>query len=581
LVSREAAQAMSPSLVGRVAPSKTAREENFPVGSWLLSAALRPHVALFYAVVRAADDVADSPKLTPEEKIAALDEFDAALSGATPVPPGCEAAARLRADLADIGVTVEHPRDVLKAFKQDARKLRYRDWEDLLGYCRLSANPVGRFLLDLHGEDSAGHAASDALCSALQIINHLQDCKADHENLDRVYLPLDFFAAAGTTVEALAAPAASEALRRVLDRTLDGVDELVAAARPLPALIRRPGMRREAAVIVALAERLALELRRRDPLAERVELTLPRKLGCAARGIARTLFGGSRAGAADGSGAIAALTRNRVRRSGTSFYWAMRLLPRDKREAMFAIYSFCREVDDIADGHGGAVTKRKALAAWRAEIAALYDGRPGRMITRALAAPVADFRLRREDFEEIVRGVEMDACGAMLAPSVKELELYCSRVAGAVGLLSVRVFGCADPRADSVALSVGHALQLTNILRDVAEDAALGRLYLPSEMLEAASIYGRDPQEVVRHPNLPEACAALAEIARRRFTEARASLADMAPHDRASLRPAVIMMAVYSRLLDRLVGGGWRRLDPPVSLPRAEKVWIALRHGVL
>ncbi len=568
---------MNPPLVGRVAPSKSARQENFPVGSWLIPAALRPTVALFYAVVRAADDIADSPGLAPDEKLAGLEAFDAALRGEAPVQPGCEAAARLRADLSDKGVTVEHARNLLRAFKQDVTKLRYRDWEDLLGYCRLSADPVGRFLLDLHGEGSDGHAASDALCTALQIINHLQDCQADHRNLDRVYLPLDFFATAGATVEALAAPAASEALRRVLDRTLNGVDELLAEARPLPALTRRPGMRREAAVIVALAERLALELRRRDPLAERVELGLPGKLRCAVRGIARTMGSGARA--RDES--AVAFARDKVRRSGTSFYWAMRILPRVKREAMFAIYAFCREVDDIADERGDAEAKQTALAAWRDQIAALYDGRPGRTITRALAAPVAEFRLRREDFEEILRGVEMDARGEMRAPSLERLELYCSRVAGAVGLLSVRVFGCADPRADSVALSVGHALQLTNILRDVAEDAALGRLYLPRELLDAAAITGRDPQAVARHPNLPKACAALAEIARRRFAEARTSLADMTPRDRASLRPAVIMLAVYSRLLDRLIGGGWRRLDPPVRLPRAEKMWIALRHGVL
>jgi squalene synthase HpnD/squalene synthase HpnC len=563
----------------RVAPSKTAREENFPVGSWLIPADLRPTVALFYSVVRAADDVADSPSLSPDQKIARLEAFDAALTGESPVAPGCEAAAELRTDLSHRGVSVEHARNLLRAFKQDATKLRYRDWEDLLGYCRLSADPVGRFLLDLHGEGDMGHAASDALCTALQIINHLQDCKADYENLDRVYLPLDFFAVAGAEVEALAAPAASEALRGVLDRTLDGVDELVATARSLAAQIRRPGMRREAAVIVTLAERLARELRRRDPLAERVELTTAEKLWCAVRGIARTVFEGRIPKPLEQW--TADLARDRVRRAGTSFYWAMRLLPREKREAMFAIYAFCREVDDIADGHGAAEAKRAALAAWRDEIAALYDGQPSRMITRALVAPVASFGLRREHFEEIISGVEMDADGVMLAPRMDELELYCSRVAGAVGLLSVRVFGCADRRADSVALSVGHALQLTNILRDVGEDAAVGRLYLPRELLDAAGIGGHDPRVVVGHGDLHKACAALAEIAKGRFAEARASLVDMAPDDRAALRPAVIMMAVYSRLLDRLVGIGWRRLHPPVNLPRAEKMWIALRHGML
>lgn len=569
---------MSRPTAGRRTPSKTAKGENFPVGSWLLPGTVRPHVALFYRVVRAADDIADDPHLTPDEKIAGLEAVDAALRGDTPVPANCTEAARLRAQLLAIGVSVEHARNLLRAFKQDATKLRYRDWEDLLGYCRFSADPVGRFLLDIHGEGSDGHDASDGLCTALQIINHLQDCKADYENLDRVYLPLDFFTAAGAVIEELAASAASPAMRRVLDRTLDGVDGLIARARPLASHIQRPGMRREASVIVTLAERLARELRRRDPIAERVELTHFDKLGCALHGIARAFV---ERPSADAAQAAAAYARARVRGSGTSFYWAMRLLPREKREAMFAVYAFCREVDDIVDGPGGDAAKRDSLAAWHEEIDALYNGRPQGLIARALVGPVARFGLRRNDLIEILRGVEMDASGAMRAPTMNHLELYCSRVAGAVGLLSVRVFECDDPRADGFALAVGHALQLTNILRDVAKDAAIGRVYLPREILEAFGIYTRDPEAVLTHPSLPRACAELAGAARRRFDEARSILTTMAPANRRALRPAIIMMMVYARLLDRLVRGDWQRLDPPVSLPRAEKMWIALRHGVL
>ena len=559
-----------------VAPSKTAAGENFPVGSWLLPSNLRPYVAQFYGVVRAADDIADSATLAPDDKIAGLDAFDAALRGETPVAAGCAAAARLGSALADIDVSVEHARELVKAFKQDARKHRYDDWDDLLGYCRLSANPVGRFLLDLHGEGDAGHAASDALCTALQIINHLQDCKDDYENLDRVYLPLDHFAAAGVEVEALSAPAAGPALRRVLDATLDGVDALIAEAQPLAGAIRRPGMRREAAVIVALAERLAVELRYRDPLAERVELTSGQKLGCVVRGLWRSMTGGR----ANLARTELEYARHRARGSGSSFYWAMRLLPKAKSAAMFAVYAFCHEVDDIADGPETDEARRQALAGWRDEIAALYDGRPRRLIARALAGPVARYGLRREDFDEIIRGVVMDAGETMRAPDMATLERYCARVAGAVGLLSVRVFGCVDPRADAFALSVGHALQLTNILRDVAEDAAVGRLYLPRELLDDAGVRDHDPAAVVAHADLPRACAALAVLARHRYAEAWAMLAEMSVDDRASLRPAVIMMAVYGRLLDRLVGGGWRRLEPPVRLPGVEKLWIALRHCV-
>lgn len=559
------------------APSKRAGDENFPVGSWLLPAQLRPHVVLFYNVVRAADDIADHGTLTAEQKIAGLDAFDLALRGETPVAEGCEIAARLSASLGEISVTIDHARALLVAFKQDATKNRYADWQDLMGYCRNSANPVGRFLLDLHGEDEIGHAASDALCAALQIINHLQDCRDDYHDIDRVYLPLDLFAAAAIGVEALDDAKASPALRWVLDQVLDGVDELVAAARPLASTIRHGGMRREASVIVALAEALATELRNRDPLAERVDLSRGQKIACVIRGLWRAMT--ETPGSLDDP--AAAYARALVQRSGSSFYGAMRLLPQDQREAMYAVYAFCREVDDIADGLGTAPAKQKALADWDGEIDALYAGQPKRMISQALAEPVARFGLRRDDFSAILRGVETDANGPVVGPSMENLELYCARVAGAVGLLSVRVFGCSDARADEFALAVGEALQLTNILRDVAEDAHEGRLYLPLEALEAAGIATRDPKAVATHPALPEACATVALAARERFTEAQSMLAAMTADDRASLRPAVVMMTVYDRLLERLVANRWQRPEERIKVPRVEKMWIALRHGVM
>lgn len=568
---------MSPQSGIHIAPSKGAGDENFPVGSWLLPAKARPYVAQFYAVARAADDIADHSSLSAADKLSRLDAFDAALGGAQPALDDCAVAARLATGLKTIGVPVDHARNLLKAFKQDAVKKRYDDWRDLLGYCLYSANPVGRFLLDLHGEGSAGHAASDALCTALQIINHLQDCRDDYRTLDRVYIPLDYFTAADIGVEALDADRASLKMRWVLDRCLDGVDELLIAARPLASLIRHGGMRREASVIVVLAEALAVELRRRDPLAERVSLTAGRKFACAVKGVLRAAFEPT----PSPDDLAASFTRALVRRSGSSFYGAMRLLPKPKREGIYAVYAFCRAVDDIADGPCAVDAKHRALAAWHDDIEALFRGRPSRMLTQALALPVARFGLRRDHLIEIIKGVEMDTQGCLQAPSMEELELYCSRVAGAVGLLAVRVFGCGDPRADDFARAVGAALQFTNILRDVAEDAAEGRLYLPREALDAAGITSRDPLEVIADPALPEACAWVAAIARQRFMEADDLLSAMAIGDRKSLRPAVVMMTVYARLLDRLIAGGWRSPERRVKLPRWENMWIALRYGVL
>ncbi len=270
--------------------ARTKDTENFPVGSWLVAAPLRPTVHAFYAFARTADDIADDPHLPAGEKVRRLEAMDAQLQGG----PGEGPAATIRDRLAEIGVPIVHCRELLVAFVRDANKPRTADWADLMDYCRYSASPVGRFLLDLHGESRDTWEASDALCNALQVLNHLQDCGDDYRALDRVYLPLDAFAAAGADVAELDAAKSSPALRRVLDRTIADTRPLVEAARALPAGIRSGGLKREAAVIVAIAERLLEKLARRDPLAERVELGKFAVLGAALAGLGRTLVPGGR-----------------------------------------------------------------------------------------------------------------------------------------------------------------------------------------------------------------------------------------------------------------------------------------------
>ncbi len=271
-------------------PSKSATDENFPVGSWLLPATLRRHVAIYYAFARAIDDIADDPARSPERKTTELDEMEAVLRGAAPETAEQDKAARLRLSLDETGVPIAHAADLCVAFRRDAVNPRCRDWAELMHYCRYSAAPVGRYLLDLHGESRDTWPSSDALCASLQVINHLQDCQKDFHELDRVYLPLDWLDAAGMDVGALAAPRASPALRSVLDRALDGVDALNAEARALPGLIGNRRMRMEAAVIVNIADRLAGLLRARDPLATRVELSTADKLVCLGGGLRRALW---------------------------------------------------------------------------------------------------------------------------------------------------------------------------------------------------------------------------------------------------------------------------------------------------
>lgn len=270
---------------------KTADDEDYPFGSRLVAARLRPHVARFYRFARLADDIADDPGLTAAQKHARLDALAAVLRGEQPGDDSTAAAAALRHSLRRTGVPLSHALDLLDAFHRDADNPRCADWGDLMAYCRLSAVPVGRFLLDLHGEGPETYAPGDALCAAVQVLNHLQDCAADRRALDRVYLPQDMLAAEGIAEEALDAPAASPQLRRVLDRMLACTDDLLRRARPLPRLIRERRLRLEAAVILALAERMARRLRRADPLRGRVRLPWPSAAAGVAAGLLRGVLG--------------------------------------------------------------------------------------------------------------------------------------------------------------------------------------------------------------------------------------------------------------------------------------------------
>ena len=266
-----------------------------------------------------------------------------------------------------------------------------------------------------------------------------------------------------------------------------------------------------------------------------------------------------------------------VRAAGSSFYGAMRTLPKDRRDAMFAIYAFCREIDDIADDPLPPGERAAALADWRREIDRLYEGHPQKPTARALLLPVARYALRKEDFVALIDGMEMDANEIFHGPSMATLTLYCERVAGAVGMLSIRVFGESGEAGQRLAWALGQALQLTNILRDLKEDAERGRLYLPDELLAKHGIATRDPAAVLAHPALPGVCDELAALARRRFEEA---IAAMRGCDRRKIRPAVVMMHVYRRVLELLIRRGWRRLDEPAKLSKAAKLWIALRYGL-
>jgi squalene synthase HpnD len=263
--------------------------------------------------------------------------------------------------------------------------------------------------------------------------------------------------------------------------------------------------------------------------------------------------------------------------AGSSFYAAMRILPRAQRDAMFQIYSFCRQVDDIADSDGAREDRLDALQQWREDIDALYAGNPPPRL-RDYVSPVQQFGMRREDFLAVIDGMEMDVPADIRAPDEATLDLYCDRVASAVGRLSVKVFGLPDADGILLAHHLGRALQLTNILRDIDEDAGIGRLYLPRELLFHAGITSSDPDTVIASPALPKVAMPLVKRARAHYDKADEI---MARNKRSIVKAPRIMSKYYRKILELLVVRGFALPRDPVRLGRASKIAILLQYGII
>jgi presqualene diphosphate synthase len=264
--------------------------------------------------------------------------------------------------------------------------------------------------------------------------------------------------------------------------------------------------------------------------------------------------------------------------SRSSFYRALSILPREKRDAMYEVYAFCRAVDDIADDGGANHDRVAMLDRWRADIARLYAGAGPSELTQGLAEPVQTFSLRQDDFLAIIDGMEMDVRRDVLAQDWAALELYCDRVASAVGRLSVRIFGMEGEKGRQLSHHLGRALQMTNILRDLDEDAGLGRLYLPKEALAEAGIDEVEIEKVLAHPGLGQACASVVVRAKQHFAQASAVMASCR---RESVRSPRVMAAVYQALLDKLVARGWTPPRREVHASKLQFLWAVLRHGII
>ena len=534
--------------------TKGSRDENFPVASLVLSPEHRNAVLAFYAVARAADDIADDPERTTAEKLRLLDALEEALVSGDPRVPE---AARLHAADARHGAGMAQARELLRAFRQDAVKTRYADWAELLDYCRLSANPVGRYLLDLHGEAVAAQAPADALCTALQILNHLQDCRPDRERLGRIYIPTPWLAVAGGE-SGFFDPLRTAIRRSLLDAMLDRVDALIDAARCLPERVRNKRLRAQSIATIALAERLGGRLRRSDPVLERVQVSRVDAVRAFLQGLGR--------GIRQPVSRDSRMTAAAVRRSGSSFRLGMRSLEQERRRAIHAVYAFCRAADDIADGAAPPGEKRRFLDEWRREIDRLHRA-PETPIGRELARACHLYELPLDECHALLDGMETDSAERVRLTDDDAFGLYGRRVAGSVGALSIHVFGA--PYARDFALGLGRTLQIVNILRDVDEDAARERVYVPLSRLAQLGLGDAPAAALVADPRFARVCEALAAEARAGFAAADDALLRL---DRAALKPAILMMEGYRRVLHRLEARGWGVRQGRLRLSAADRL---------
>ena len=550
----------------------TAHYENFTIGSWLLPRPLRRHLAAIYAWARIADDLADEGTAPAPERLARLDAWEHALDEAI-AGRGREPIAIAVADtIRRHELSVTPFRRLLEAFRADAAWIGFATDAELLAYCACSANPVGHLVLGLFGyRDAERQRLADRICTGLQLANFWQDLAVDAAR-GRCYLPDETLARHGLDRGSVLRGEGSVALRSVLEAEVRRARELLLSGQHLAHKVdARLG--REVRLFAAggLAVLRKIEeagydvLRVRPVVSGREKMRLVLDVG---RGVnpdrpVRSAY---------------AYCAAATHRSGTNFRAAFRLLAPERRAALHAVYAFCRFVDDVADDEQR--DPAALLERWRDELARVYDGRPSHPIGIALADAVQRFSLPRVHFEDLIRGVSTDLQIRRYA-TFEQLAEYCYRVASTVGLLCIEIFGYSQPSTVEYARDLGIAFQLTNILRDVAEDARRGRLYLPLEDLRRFDVR-EDELLAARYTSRVGALLAF-ECGRARAYYLRAQGA-LGAEDQGSLAAAEAMRRIYERLLDRIEARRFDVFGSRITLATHEKVGLALRawlHGQL
>lgn len=576
--------------------------ENFNVVSWLLPRRLHQHFYNVYAYCRWSDDLGDE---VPDHARALrlLDAWEDELRliyepGRAPAHPVLIA---LRETIRAKDIPIEPFRDLLRAFHQDQMIGRYATWDDVLGYCAYSANPVGRLVLYLCGyRDEERQRLSDFTCTALQLANFWQDVSRDLEK-GRIYIPLEALAAHGLDDEDIVARRFDERYVRLMKSLIARTRELFAAGLPLARrvdaslrldieLFSRGGL----AVLDAIERSGWNTLERRPALTKGTQLRLlgralgakllspaaappdePARAEIAAPARPR---GNETSGAADAKtiGASYAECNRIARAAHSSFYLAFYGLRKEKRNALCALYAFMRLVDNVSDEPGDIESKRRGLARWRAMLDEAAAGRTQEHpVLPALADTMARFDIPARYFHDLILGAEMDLTVASYA-TFDRLSEYCYRVAGTVGLTCLHVFGFRDPRSPDLAERLGLAFQMTNILRDVRSDFEMGRVYIPQEDLERFGCRAGDLRGPLTPP-LRDLFEFEADRAWRLYEEGAPLVGQVDPDSRATLWALV---RTYSSLLARMEACGFDVFTSRISLSSAEKLQYLLTAGM-
>ncbi len=547
--------------------------ENFPVASKLLPAKIRPHVAAVYAFARGADDIADTAGPVGE-RLAGLDEWEKDLVAASQGVAETDVFIALSDTIQKFDLPQQPFLDLLSAFKQDVTVLRYPNYEALLDYCRRSADPVGRIVLMLHGiRDEAALRASDAICTALQIANHLQDVKEDAER-GIVYMPQDEMKRFGVSENDLLSDVASPQLRAFLVFQINRTKRLF--KQGLPLLYRTRGaLGRELRAIwrggVAALEaisRVQWNVCAGSPLLS--GWGKAKSLLAAFRPVYRLE---SRVDRYAEEELNRLFCRWFIRASQSNFHLSFFSLSVEKRRAIMAVYAYCRMADDIADEPGEISGKRASLREWKEALNQLNNERPSHPIIAELAWAARKYELPSEHFRAICDGVAMDLEGGRIE-SFSDLENYCDKVASAVGLACLGIFGAKSEFAREYAICLGRALQMTNILRDVWQDAEEERFYIPRSEMEKYGVTVADFRD--KNDTSQVLCLLRVFAGRARAYFERANEAFHREKGK-NLLPARIMGRIYERLLNEIEQNQFRHMDYRPSLKPREKLQEAFR----